>query len=543
MSGEASALETQCVAPMLFRKTEKEVQGAVRLVARAMAALLMIVAAASSDAQRSPLPTVRRLVIRVENPVGIHRESETVAVAWRAVQERLPRARANLVRVLEADGREIASQVIDSDADGRPDELIFQSDFPPGEARTFVVEPAAPAKAQPRVHIRHDEPRDDVAWENDRVAFRIYGEGLKKTPSAMSSSGIDVWPKRVRSLILEKWYAKGHDSYHIDTGEGADFFDVGETLGAGGTAIWRNDTIYRADNFKAYKIIANGPIRAIFELRYSPWDAGGVSVSEIKRISIDAGHNLYRSESVFSSPGDGDIPYAIGLVKRPAMRGTVSRDLTWAWLTGWGRMAPKNGGHGELGTAVLLPRERLRDWKEVHNHYLGVSHAKSGQPVVHYVGAGWTASGDFPNPQSWWEYLDNYAKRLAAPLVVKVDENTRQSAGRPPAPPTRDGRVAEEADWKDQPAGTVEELFIGRFPGVEVYRSSTGLSVRIRGRTSVLGGNEPLYVLDGVPVGGLDGINPGDVARIEVLKDAGATAAYGVRGANGVILITTKRSP
>ena len=51
--------------------------------------------------------------------------------------------------------------------------------------------------------------------------------------------------------IVEKWYEKGHDSYHRDTGEGADFFDVGQTLGAGGTAIWRDDTIYRAWNFKS----------------------------------------------------------------------------------------------------------------------------------------------------------------------------------------------------------------------------------------------------------------------------------------------------
>ena len=50
-----------------------------------------------------------------------------------------------------------------------------------------------------------------MAWESERVAFRIYGAGLKKTSSAMSSNGIDVWNK-TRALIVVKWYAKGHDA-------------------------------------------------------------------------------------------------------------------------------------------------------------------------------------------------------------------------------------------------------------------------------------------------------------------------------------------
>ena len=241
----------------------------------------------------------------------------------------------------------------------------------------------------------------------------------------MSSNGIDVWPKSVHRLVVEKWYTKGHDAYHIDTGEGADFFDVGETLGAGGTAIWRNDTIYRADNFKAWKIIANGPVRGIFELRYDQWSGGGITVSEVKRVTVDAGSNLYKSESFFRTAGGGEIPYAIGLVKRPGMRGTESKDKKWAWLSGWGPVAPKNGGHGELGTAVLIQRDVLRDWKENRDHYLAIGSARSGAPATHYIGAGWTASGDFPTPQSWWAYLDSFADRLVAPIRVTIQESGR----------------------------------------------------------------------------------------------------------------------
>jgi TonB-dependent starch-binding outer membrane protein SusC len=94
---------------------------------------------------------------------------------------------------------------------------------------------------------------------------------------------------------------------------------------------------------------------------------------------------------------------------------------------------------------------------------------------------------------------------------------------------------------------SVAEMLQGRFPGVEVSQlPGGGLSIRIRGQRSFMGGNEPLYVIDGIPVqapdGGLTGLVPDDIKSIEVLKDAGATAIYGSRGANGVILITTKRA-
>ncbi|MGH7480744.1 MAG: TonB-dependent receptor plug domain-containing protein, partial [Longimicrobiales bacterium] len=126
-----------------------------------------------------------------------------------------------------------------------------------------------------------------------------------------------------------------------------------------------------------------------------------------------------------------------------------------------------------------------------------------------------------------------------------------------PGPPSRGAAVADTATGAvatvegDALPGThvtrVEELFAGRFAGVRVFRTpSGGISVRIRGVSSFDGGREPLYVVDGMPVTvtpdrGLDWLNPADILRIEILKDASATSLYGMRGANGVVLITTRR--
>lgn len=107
------------------------------------------------------------------------------------------------------------------------------------------------------------------------------------------------------------------------------------------------------------------------------------------------------------------------------------------------------------------------------------------------------------------------------------------------------GEVTEE-DVKDVRVTRAEELLRGRFAGVEVLPlPGGGVSVRIRGATSLTLSTEPLYVVDGMPInaepgGALKWLPPQEIQKIEVLKDIGSTAFYGVRGANGVILITTK---
>ena len=96
------------------------------------------------------------------------------------------------------------------------------------------------------------------------------------------------------------------------------------------------------------------------------------------------------------------------------------------------------------------------------------------------------------------------------------------------------------------PITNARQALQGRAAGVDVVQASskpgTGPVVRIRGRRSINASNDPLYVVDGIPLaGGIDDINPNDIQSMEILKDASATAIYGSRGSNGVVLITTKR--
>ena|SRR5437868_3881996 len=131
---------------------------------------------------------------------------------------------------------------------------------------------------------------------------------------------------------------------------------------------------------------------------------------------------------------------------------------------------------------------------------------------------------------------------FVALVVVACGKNARLED----STPKDNSNTATDKDWKGQVVSSPEELLAGRFPGVTVLRVAGGIAVRIRGESTFSGDREPLYVVDGMtieagPGGALQGINPGDIERIEVLKDIGSTAQYGSRGANGVILITTKR--
>ena len=160
---------------------------------------------------------------------------------------------------------------------------------------------------------------------------------------------------------------------------------------------------------------------------------------------------------------------------------------------------------------------------------------------------------------------ESQATVLAAAIGVTLACGPRPAAA--PAPELEDGQQVSVgygtqnrrdvtgsvssisgADIDRWRATRVEELLLGRVAGLQVSRSPSGeLSVRIRGAGSFVNDGEPLYVVDGMPLmthgimSAVAGISPQDIERIDVLKDAGSTAIYGTQGANGVILIRTKR--
>ncbi len=173
--------------------------------------------------------------------------------------------------------------------------------------------------------------KDDVAWENDRIAFRVYGPALEATGEV--SSGIDVWVKRTRKPVVEKWYYLAQ--YHKDHGEGLDMYKVAPAGAAaapvsGGTASFAWLTILSPGACSK-----TARLRVAFELGYAPYDAGGIKVRETRRFSLETGSNLNRIETRFDWDGGPDELRRRGhrQTRRAAARRILPKTVP-GWLIG-----------------------------------------------------------------------------------------------------------------------------------------------------------------------------------------------------------------
>jgi hypothetical protein len=368
-----------------------------------------------------------RITVTASQDLAAGRPGEVITVPWKEIVLRMPDARPEKLVVRDASGASIAYQFTNFHPDDRRgvyDDVLFQHDFAAGErSAVFTIEgiplPAAPFPT--RVFARYVPERyDDFAWENDRIAHRIYGPALDSPAagaSRMVSSGLDVWAKRVRYPIVDRWYIRGHNNYHKDNGEGFDFYSVGTGRGCGGTGIWDGKALHVSHEWSSWRVYANGPLRAVFELTYAPWDAGqGVMVSEVKRFTVDAGRNLDSMESTFTFPGAKELTAAIGLGKHPHARMSFASDAGAGWASEWEDYPEASG----LGTGLVLSPGSLVGFAEDDMNHLALVRVESGRPVRYLTGAGWVRSGDFSGEADWRAYLAGFAARLSSPVTVSV---------------------------------------------------------------------------------------------------------------------------
>jgi hypothetical protein len=363
-------------------------------------------------------PTVATLAVTVSNPLAAPRARETVTVAVADAVKLAPGFDPKQTVVLDAADREVLSQLVDSDGDAEPDEIVFQIDLRARESKTVRL-----VRGERHLAKREDyqvygrfvrERHDDFAWENDRVAHRMYGPDLETcAKEPLVSSGVDVWVKRVPRLVVNDWYMT--DDYHRDAGEGADFYGVGKSRGLGGLGVWTGGKLAVSRNFVMSRVLANGPVRLIFELSYAPWDAGGERVAETKRVTLDAGSRWNRYESTFTGQR-GPLSLGIGIAKHPGS--AVQVDRKSGTLRVW---EPLDGGKaGNLGTAIVLPAGAKLEAHPSELDHLIVTRLPSHGVLSYYTGSGWDRAGDLPNSIAWAAEVSAFAQRLARPVTVKL---------------------------------------------------------------------------------------------------------------------------
>jgi hypothetical protein len=359
----------------------------------------------------------QKLVLR--NPIATNRLPEVVEVPLAQVLSHL-HISAEQVQTLVANngksGERIPLQLYSNTLGAQPDVLLLLVELPAnGKVEvSFHADPtAAPVIAQ--VFGREaPERKDDFAWENEFVTYRIYGPALEATGEI--TSGIDVWSKRVPNLVIDSFYKRDKEgfSYHEDDGrQGLDSYYVGPTRGCGGTAVFSGNKLIVSKNYTSLHKLGDGPIRFAFEVTYAPWNADGTSVVETKRIVLDAGTYLNQITSTYSFQGLETLNLVAGLAVHEGATATfpVANEIAAVWDT------PQKASAGRIATGMIAEPDQQATTLEVAGHALLEFTRRSGKPFTYYAGSGWS-KGSMPTAGAWEDYLKLRLTLLKHPISV-----------------------------------------------------------------------------------------------------------------------------
>ncbi|MGJ8681620.1 DUF4861 family protein [Paraglaciecola sp.] len=253
------------------------------------------------------------------------------------------------------------------------------------------------------------ERRDDFAWENDKVAFRVYGPAA---PLKGHSSGVDAWLKKVDYSIIDKWY-KAHTqgiSYHEDHGEGYDPYHTGISRGVGGTAIWLDGKPYTAHSYKSYKVLESGSNNFAVELEYEWYTPLGI-VKEMKTISLPLGTHLFEVNSTFTLDGKpASLPIAIGVATHDE-KAKVFYNKDTGRISAWEEIDDLG-----IGTGALLDPKLVESIKHMPTDVKDESHiwmftkTDDAGKLNYKAGFAWQGAGEITTNKAWQTYLDKLAK-------------------------------------------------------------------------------------------------------------------------------------
>lgn len=358
-----------------------------------------------------------KLTVRVSNSLKMNRENEIVEVSKKSVFTKLKLTESNEIIVLDDKNRQVPYQFVSGLSSGADEQLIFQVNVKANGNSVYIIKKGVPEKFEKKVTGRLvPERKDDFNWENNRIAFRMYGQALQATGEI--SSGIDVWAKRSEKLVADKWYADelaGKKTYHTDGGEGLDFYKVGPTLGAGAAAPFVNEKIWLSKNFSGYEIVDNGSLRITFRLTYDHFEVDKIgAVKSTRVISLDAGSQLNKIIQFYDFDSE-KMPIAAGIVCRnsPNEKEFTADNKCFA---AYAEPADKSNGTLYVGIVSAIPFQNI---EKKNNHLIGITEVSPQEPFTYYAGAGWSKFG-FTAFEDWIKYLDEFSQKIQSPLKISI---------------------------------------------------------------------------------------------------------------------------
>jgi hypothetical protein len=366
-------------------------------------------------------------LIQVKNTQDFAR-NEIVSVSISQLKAFLGKNKAEDLRIKDAQNQFLPIQWIDYDGDGKNDELLFQANLDSKKTNSYTIVSDAKAPVPESKLTTYSrlvpERADDYTWENDKIAFRMYGpkgqqEALAKVKGSTLSSGVDIWLKRTEKSVINEWY-KGYLTdpmyYHKDTrSEGYDPYHVGDSRGTGGIGIWKDEKLQVSQNFVTSKTIAEGPLRTVFELTYNPWSDYGVK--ETKRISLDLGSNFSKFESTFET--DKQVPnYTVGITLHKN-EGESKLDDKNGYYLHWEKIDDAFVGEGIVVDPKIVEKSiAFKSETPDQSNLLVVT--KPQKKLTYYAGFAWQKSGQIQTQNDWEKMLQKQAQMVANPLIITI---------------------------------------------------------------------------------------------------------------------------
>lgn len=379
----------------------------------------------------------RSITITVENPTANSR-GDVVELDAADVFERLGICGGRQFVVLDGDNVEQPYQLT---ADGK---VLIQAFVAPQSHAMFTLRCGEPKAARLDCNGRiYPDREDDLAWENDKSAWRMYGPKMHDK----GVSGFDTFAKNVTYPTQDvlyhneltsyavnerlkkagrggEWAQLHRDvyTYHRDRGQGMDAYTVGNTLGAGAPALLEGDRIVMPDAYEKAEILENGPLR--FAVRLQMYEQNGVK--ETRLITQDRGCHLARVEVAYDGIKAG-TPVVSGIVVHKGQPNAYVINKKQGYIAYADALDTPQGQNGQLFIACLYPEKMkaLRYLPLPHEHAGGIGHVvgqtvtDAQKPFTYYAGSAWSKY-DVPSMAVWEALLQYYADNLRTPLKVSV---------------------------------------------------------------------------------------------------------------------------
>lgn len=354
---------------------------------------------------------IESVKLTISNNSALNFKEKVIEIPWNQVVNAYPGVDSNSLNIIDAKTSKQLVYQLEKIGTSQIQNLLIQVSVSSKQSLVLLIKKGKKQVFTPKTYARYVPERfDDYAWENDKIAFRMYGKALEAT--TFNAFGIDIWTKRTNKLVINKWYKS--EDYHKDYGEGLDFYSVGFSLGAGGIAPYYNNEIIYSKNYVDCKILDNGPLRSSFILFYDDWKVGNSNVKVTKKIQLDAGSQLNKFDITFSSTTLDSLPIVAGIHKTKGAD-VKMLDEKKGIIGYW---EPTNPENGIIGVGCIFPGVN-KSFKFEKDHLLNFETIKINKSYSYYAGGGWDKAGEFTSALQWFNYLDVYSDQLKNPLTYK----------------------------------------------------------------------------------------------------------------------------